>query len=71
MTMTRRALHGWDYFERCAHTDFASRIDVYVYVYGSGGDLHQALDLEIEGLFIVTIDISYFALTGTSIAPLF
>jgi hypothetical protein len=44
-TMTRRALHGRDCFGRRAHTDFASRIDVYVHVYGSGGNLHLDLDL--------------------------
>jgi hypothetical protein len=74
-TMARQALHGRDCFGRRAHTDFASRIggiDVYVHVYGSGGNLHLGLDLmEIEGLFIATIDIRYFALTGTPIAPLF
>jgi hypothetical protein len=70
--MMRRALHGRDYFGRRAHTDFASKIDVYVHVYGSGGNLHLSLDLMgIEGLFIATTDIRYFALTGTPIAPLF
>jgi len=44
-TMTRRALHGLQCFGRRAHTDFASRIDVCVHVYGSGGDLHLGLGL--------------------------
>lgn len=71
-TTTRRALHGQDCYGQRAHTDFASRIDVYVRVYGSGGDLYLGLNLlEIEGLFIATIDIRYFALTGMPIAPLF
>jgi hypothetical protein len=74
---TRRVLHGWDCFGRRAHTDFASRIDgidVYVHVYGCGGNLHLHLGLdlmEIEGLFVATIDIRYFALTETPIAHLF
>lgn len=44
-TMTRRALHDRDCFGRRAHNDFASRIDVYVHVYGSGRNLHLGPDL--------------------------
>ncbi len=52
-TTTRRALRGRDRFGRLAHTGFASKIDVYVHVYGSGENLHLGLDLkEIEGIFI-------------------
>ena len=70
-TVTHQALQGWDRFARRAHTDFASRIDVYVHVYGSGEDLDLGLGLvDIERLFIARTDIRYFALTGTPITPL-
>jgi hypothetical protein len=71
-TMMRRVLHGRDCFGRRVHTDFASKIDVYVHVYSSGENLHLGLDLVgIESLFIATTDIRNFALTGTPVAPLF